>query len=393
VERPDQKETGNPTGIIDSRADGANGGGGGRSSCDGRITKAHVLEAGVVFLLLLPFYMGFLRTDGYLHRFGFFYLTLISAYIIFLSPHRSSDPADRRSLHEVPMVTGLALFFEWGILPLGATGKLLGWSLLGLTAIYILFISARRHGDSWEDWGMGDPGKFIRYLWAGEHRHQIWAGILAANLVLFAACFLAQDLVFGILRGVLRRSFGIRLNPPFPVLFLGLIGLVLVNLFLVVVIRYDNLRRAGRIVGLYLLGLSALIAGAGYVYIYLVNGGYVTLDPQRGLIGMGAYVFWGTLQELLFLSYFNTRIRRGFTNPLLSALLTAIIFSIFHLTAYTLMFLCFLVGIIWALIFQAAPNLFLLGVSHGLSGGFASAFKVHGMTLIKIKGSVGPFNM
>jgi len=35
----------------------------------------------------------------------------------------------------------------------------------------------------------------------------------------------------------------------------------------------------------------------------------------------------GDLQELLFLSYFNTRIRKGMRSPLLSAPLTAVVFS------------------------------------------------------------------
>lgn len=56
------------------------------------------------------------------------------------------------------------------------------------------------------------------------------------------------------------------------------------------------------------------------------------------------------------------------------------------------MFLCFLVMNVWALIFQVAPNLFALGFSHGISGGFGGLFRVTGTTIIRIQGSVGPFN-
>jgi len=113
---------------------------------------------------------------------------------------------------------------------------------------------------------------------------------------------------------------------------------------------------------------------------------------MRGLRGMGAYVIWGTLQEVLFLSYFNTRIRKSFSSPLTAAVVTAMVFALFHLRAYTLMAICFGIGIVWGLLFQAAPNLFLMGLAHGVSGGFGTMFQVVGMKLVKINARVGPFN-
>ncbi|MFZ2956698.1 MAG: CPBP family glutamic-type intramembrane protease [Candidatus Ozemobacteraceae bacterium] len=355
--------------------------------------KKILLEAGIVFLLLLPFYAYFLRTPEFPRTFGFFYLAGICVYILWFSPNRNPAPEARKSLMEVPILTGSALFFEWAIIPAGPVGRFAGQVLLGFCVVYILFLSSRFHGDRSTEWGIGSPTAMIGYLRNGQNRFAALGALFLGGICVVSACLFAHDLVAEILRGMLRRAFGYRQAIEVSTPVLAMTGLCIYLFFVFFVIRFDNLREAGIIVGAYFLGLVAVVAIGGYVYIYLLNSGWVEFAPRKGLTSMGAYVLWGTLQELLFLSYFNTRIRKGISSPLLSALLTAVIFSIFHLTAYTLMFLCFLVGIIWALIFQVAPNLFLIGICHGISAGFGSFFAVQGMKLIRIKASVGPFNM
>ncbi len=350
------------------------------------------IEGILVILLLIPFYGWLLPRPAPVKIWGFVYLALICSYILFFSPHRTKSRSGLRSLYEVPVIVGWCMFVIWGVLPMGFFGKHLGQVLLVLTGAYILLLSGPRHGDTLEDWGIGSPARNLSYLTQGPRRSLAWTVVLATNAVTAAFCLLKKGLAVEVLKGLLRRSFGIRNLVDIPTVPLLIGFLTLANLFLLVV-RYDNLPRAARIIGGYLLVGAIAVGISGYIYIFRISGGWVDFVPERGVSGVGAYILWGVLQELLFLSYFNTRIRKGITSPLLSAILTAIVFSIFHLTAYTLMFICFGIGIVWALIFQEAPNLILLGASHGISGGFGSAFKVQGMEMFKIKASVGPFNM
>lgn len=353
-------------------------------------TPAERLEFLVLFTLLLPFYCWMLPARGALQTAGFAWVGLLCAYMIFVSPHRDPDPAARASLREVPAVTLWILAVLWGVLPLGWWGRRVGIAILAATVGYVLFGSPRRHRDTLADRGLGSPA-LTRARLTETGGRGLLALFVAINVGLVLACALAPDVVSDVMRGVLRRCLGIKTEHVLPAPLVAAIALVVVNALLWVT-RWDNLRAALRVVGVYVLGLIAVVSTAGWLYIFVYSGGSVEIDPVRGLVSMTSYAFWGSLQELLFLSYYNTRIRKGISSPLLSALLTSVVFSLFHLRAYALMFLCFLVMNVWALIFQVAPNLFALGLSHGISGGFGGLFRVTGTTIIKIQGSVGPFN-
>lgn len=354
-------------------------------------TRAEAVEFGLLFALLVPFYTWLLPQEGPRQWAGFALVAAVIVYIVWFSPHRRPEAAARRSLLEVPAMLAWSMVVIWGILPLGPAGKMAGNCLIGWTVVYILFFARQAQGDSWADWGMGDPWRYFANLRSGPRRREAWLALLVVNLLLVLACWFADGTVHAIVHRALRRAVGLRreIHLPFPALLVFVLPTA--NLLLAFV-RYDNLQEAGRLLGWYFVIGSAGVMLAGYWYIYVKHGGWVEFQPMRGVTGMGGYVLWGTLQELLFLSYFNTRIRKGLDSPLLSALLTAVVFSLYHLTAYTLMGICFAVMIVWALLFQAAPNLFLLGFVHGISGGFGSAFAIQGMPPIRIKASVGPFN-
>jgi len=360
------------------------------------MTAKEWTEAIFVLILLLPFFFVFLPREGFWQVLGFVYLAAICGYVVFFSPHRDLSRRARLSLLEVPIIVLWILFWLWAVLPRGKPGLVLGVSALAAALIYIAFISARRHGDTSDDWGLGNPARFLRTLRQGPKARAKSIQLSVANLLVLVVVLLARDQAEEILRRVVGQSTPFRIHGPIPAWVVALVFMAMIHLFLFCVIRYNNMRRAARIVGIYLAILLAFIAVAGYFMIYVRAEGTVELRWARGLKAVGTYVIWGTLQELLFLSYFNTRIRKGITSPCLSALLTAVVFSLFHLTAYELMTLCFFIGIVWALIFQAAPNVFLLGVAHGVSGGFGSAFEVHlpqGLKVPKIKATVGPFNL
>jgi len=381
------------------------------SGCEGRsikrMTTREWVEGGVVLGLLLPFYFFFLPREGWLQWMGFAYLACIVLYIVFLSPHLDLSRQARRSLLEVPIIVVWILFWLWAVLPREnpkiefgestlSVCMVIGGIALGAALIHIIFISARLHGDSADDWGLGSPVRFIREMRKGPGARTKKIGVFLANVGVVLVVLLARTQAEEIVRKVVGQSTPFRLKEGLSFWTVGLISIGVVNLFLFCIVRYRNFPRAAKIVGAYLAILVAFIVVAGYLAIYVHGKGSVDLRVANGMRSVGTYIIWGTLQGLLFLSYFNTRIRKGISSPLLSALLTAVVFSLFHLTAYELMTVCFFIGIVWAFIFQAEPNVFLLGLAHGVSGGFGSAFDVKlpgGKDVPKMKATVGPFNV
>lgn len=357
-----------------------------------RLSRLQWIEFGLLFSLLVPFYLLWLPREGPVQIAGFVYLAVLCGYMIFLSPHRGRTRQQRRSLLEVPAIVAWILFWLWAVLPRGRVGLVLGGAMLAAALLYIIFLSGPLNKDRASDWGLGSPGELVRAMRNGRSGRRIVWAVLGANAVTLILSLAANRLAEEILRRVLRQSFSIKIEGDVSQAAVSVAAVLALNLLIFCIVRYDNIGRAARIVGTYLLCLLALITVAGYLFIVQVQGGSVELRAADGMKSVGTYIIWGIVQELLFLSYFNTRIRKGMDSPLLSSLLTAVVFSLFHLTCYALMFLCFLVGIVWALIFQAAPNVFCLGVAHGVSGGFGSAFNVKGIQLPKVPASVGPFN-
>ncbi len=100
------------------------------------------------------------------------------------------------------------------------------------------------------------------------------------------------------------------------------------------------------------------------------------------------YVFWGWLQQLLFLSVFNTYFARGFDirkpkQRILACLCTATFFGLIHVPNFWLGLFTFISGFVWALYFMQERNLMAMGIIHGLGGTLANQ-------LTPINFSVGP---
>ncbi|HNV68404.1 MAG TPA: hypothetical protein PKO06_01815 [Candidatus Ozemobacteraceae bacterium] len=323
---------------------------------------------------------------------GLLLLAAVLSYGLFFSPHVISQPAAHSSRTEAFTMVAWSMALVWGVMPLGPECKRIAQGLLWATAAYILFVSPWRHGDTLEDRGLGTLPGFFTYLKQGEYKWLARTVFMGGNLLLIVGCFAATNVLQDVVAGALRRMGGLRIPRELPAWAWLAISLGLYNFLICFLMRWDNLSRAGPMILTYLASGILFVVLFGYWYIYLKHSGWVELVPERGFKRISSYILWGTLQELLFLSYFNTRIRKGVSSPLLAAVLTATIFSVFHLRAYTLMIICYLIGIVWALMFQAAPNLMLMGLAHGIGGGFGSAFAVQGMTMFKINARVGPFH-
>ncbi|MHA1343040.1 MAG: hypothetical protein ACTSQG_03585 [Promethearchaeota archaeon] len=116
------------------------------------------------------------------------------------------------------------------------------------------------------------------------------------------------------------------------------------------------------------------------------------------LIHWYGYVWWGFVQQFLFMSYFLRLLTKVFPNSkgFLPAALSSCIFGIIHFPDWPLMLFTGLAGLMWAYFWQKdytnregkevkGNNLYIWGVVHGFGGTLV-------YYLIPISMSVGPFN-
>ena len=101
------------------------------------------------------------------------------------------------------------------------------------------------------------------------------------------------------------------------------------------------------------------------------------VSPETFAIRLFGYSLFGPVQALIFFSFLGTRLRdvlriafavEGRSYWAASTVLTALLFSLAHFPNPALMPITLVVGIGWALLFQARANILLLGLSHALLG-------------------------
>ena len=85
------------------------------------------------------------------------------------------------------------------------------------------------------------------------------------------------------------------------------------------------------------------------------------------IIGQLALGFaWGLAQQYVLQGFINRRAQLVLGKGWLSVLVVAAVFSVLHLPNVWLVGATFAGGVVWAAIYQRAPNLFALAVSHSL---------------------------
>ncbi len=202
--------------------------------------------------------------------------------------------------------------YSFGVMGKSKAMETFSGVLLGVGACYLLFVSPFRHGDTLSSWGLGNPWALWRELRDGSaaKRFSLCAIMLALFIALNAVGyrnwaeveeFFNFDKV-EMLRGLDKGFPGIL----FVFAFLSLLSAVIVLFG----IRYDNFVSAFATAMKIALPLLALIIlGA------MAQRGMKAFDGftiKAFAIGAFGYVFWGFVQQLLFSSFFGTRLRKAF---------------------------------------------------------------------------------
>ncbi len=129
--------------------------------------------------------------------------------------------------------------------------------------------------------------------------------------------------------------------------------------------RFDNFARAGMLL---------LIPMAVTAVLCLVVGRWFGRRPDFSNWHAGTPIIvqlvlgfgWGLAQQYVLQGFINRRAQLFSNQGWLSVLLVAAVFAVLHLPNVWLVVATFAGGVVWALVYQRAPNLFALAVSHSV---------------------------
>ena len=129
--------------------------------------------------------------------------------------------------------------------------------------------------------------------------------------------------------------------------------------------RFDNFLRAGKLLLLPMFLTAVLCLVMAWWFGGEIN--FLRWHPGRPVAGQLLLGFgWGLVQQYVLQSFINRRAQIIFGSGWLSVLMVATVFAGLHLPNPWLTVVTFAGGAIWAAVYQRAPNLFALAVSHSL---------------------------
>ena len=128
--------------------------------------------------------------------------------------------------------------------------------------------------------------------------------------------------------------------------------------------RLDNFAAAARLLLPPMLAVSALLVGLGWYAGTLDFGRW---EGGQSILGVpGLSLVWGVLQQYALQGFINRRAQVALGRGALSVLLVGLLFALFHLPNLWLSFATLAGGLLWAYVYQRAPNILAVGLSHSL---------------------------
>jgi uncharacterized protein len=128
--------------------------------------------------------------------------------------------------------------------------------------------------------------------------------------------------------------------------------------------RFDNFRQAIRLLVLPMAVVTTCLIIFGYL-----NGSLDFLRWRGGQSILGLPLLgslWGLAQQYALQGFVNRRAQITWGPGIGSVLVVALLFGAFHLPNPALTVATTAGGLLWATVYQRAPNLFALALSHGL---------------------------
>ncbi len=240
-----------------------------------------------------------------------------------------------------------------------------------------------------------------------KHSKEILALIAFLDLVFVCAAIVFDQEITDILTPIIGTNLVLKVLAE--IIILVVLNAILVFLAFPVMLRLDNFVDSIKYLIAFIIVALPMIVLINVIFIIfepflreaLADYPYMSLRGDYALqrllsfniIDFGGqwagYIFWGWLQQLLFLSIFSVQFCRAFDiekskKQLFAAcLLSASFFGLIHIPNFWLGLFTFISGFFWALYFLQRRNLFSMGVVHGFGGTMFNK-------LIPINFSVGP---
>lgn len=180
-------------------------------------------------------------------------------------------------------------------------------------------------------------------------------------LSVITSCLIAEWVVFSIGRGS-GLALAVAVTIVFVFMFLShrLRGESARDIGL----RLDNFVEAARLLVLPMCFASAVLIVIGYL-----NGslGFLRWRGGQSILGIPVFgIFWALMQQYALQAFINRRAQIIWGRGFRSVFLVAVMFAALHLPNPLLTMATFAGGILWAAVYQRAPNLIALALSHGL---------------------------